>query len=110
MGVRAAVSRALSKDWSDESLDKYMGTRRATYLGHASSDELRARAASGGVVTALLRHLLATGTIDGALVCRTEVADGKVRPRYAIARSEERGYQAADPEPVTGGAPRRRWN
>jgi len=30
--------------------------------------------------------------------------------RRAIARSEERGYVAADPELAAGGAPRRRWN
>jgi len=46
---------------------------------------------------------------DDVAVAAEFVLEGLVA-RRAIARSEERGYLAADPELVAGGAPRRRWN
>jgi len=46
---------------------------------------------------------------DDLAVAAEFVLEGLVA-RRAIARSEERGYVAADPELAVGGAPRRRWN
>ncbi|NLS75923.1 MAG: 4Fe-4S dicluster domain-containing protein [Chloroflexi bacterium] len=38
------------------------------YAGHATEDSWRRRAPTGGLVTALLAHLVAAGELDGALV------------------------------------------
>jgi len=66
------------------------------------------------------------GEVPGLLDAARAVAEGAVEPdavaaaadfvleglvaRRAIARSEERGYVAADPDLATAGGPRRRWN
>jgi len=48
---------------------------------------MRKNAASGGVVTAVLWHLLKTKKIDGALVCRSKIVDGRVRSEFYIAKT-----------------------
>lgn len=48
--------------------NQYVGWVRHAYTGHSSSDAVRERATSGGVVTSLLTCLLEKGMIDGALV------------------------------------------
>ena len=47
-----------------------LGPYRAIYLGHATDERIRRKAASGGVITALLIHLLETGRVEAALVVR----------------------------------------
>ncbi|MCB8917645.1 MAG: Coenzyme F420 hydrogenase/dehydrogenase, beta subunit C-terminal domain [Ardenticatenaceae bacterium] len=47
-----------------------LGCNQAVYIGHATRPEIRRRAASGGVITQTLLHLLASGRIDGAVVVR----------------------------------------
>jgi len=47
--------------------DPLLGHYRGLLVGQATSDEIRENAASGGVVTALLLHLLETKRISGAL-------------------------------------------
>lgn len=49
----------------------------------------RANAASGGMVTALLCHMLETGEIDGAWVTRSEIKDGKLGYKTFIATTRE---------------------
>ena len=46
----------------------YIGRYRGIYLGYAKSYMVRERASSGGIITALLLHLLNRGEIDGAVV------------------------------------------
>ena len=46
----------------------YLGRYRNLYLGYAASDTVRRSASSGGIITALLLHLLNRGEIDGAVV------------------------------------------
>lgn len=86
------VARVLRRPWTAEDTEAYLGARLGAVLAHATDDDLRAGAASGGAVSALLAHLLESGRIDGALVCRAQVvadACGKrcVRPRFGIART-----------------------
>lgn len=69
--------------------DKYLGTHVACRKGYASDETIRENAASGGMVTALLIHLLRTGQIDGAWVTRTQVTDGKLGYHTWIATTEE---------------------
>lgn len=80
-----AIDAALKKRWSDAALHAYVGDAQAAYLAYAADDAVRAEAASGGAVSAVLLDLLASGAIDGALVCRSSIEGGRVRARYSIA-------------------------
>jgi coenzyme F420 hydrogenase subunit beta len=72
---------------SAATLKRYLGSWDAAYLGYATAEETRARAASGGVVSALLIDLLERGKVQGALVSRVEVADGQIQAHPFIART-----------------------
>jgi len=85
--ISKIASRLLRRVWSGEAVDKYIGAIKDAYLAHAPDGTLRVNAASGGVVTALLIHMLDGGTIKGALVCRSTVRNGKVRAEFFIARN-----------------------
>lgn len=65
--------------------DKYIGEHLCCRMGYATDETIRANAASGGMVTALLSHLLETGQIDGAWVTRSEIKDGKLGYKSFIA-------------------------
>ena len=69
--------------------DKYLGEHVACRKGYASDESIRENAASGGMVTALLCHLLKTGQIDGAWVTKTEITDGTLGYHTFIATTEE---------------------
>lgn len=69
--------------------DKYLGEHVACRKGYASDEGIRENAASGGMVTALLCHLLRTRQIDGAWVTKTEIKDGKLGYYTFIAVTEE---------------------
>ena len=45
-----------------------LGNMLNLFVGHASQRGVRSRGASGGVITAVLKYLLETGKIDGAIV------------------------------------------
>ncbi len=84
------IANLLRKQWNPEKIQKYVGSFKRSWFAHASSGSIRENAASGGVITALLSFLLKNGDIDGALVCRSVVADGRVRPQFFIAADEEK--------------------
>lgn len=65
-----------------------LGPYRAIYLGHAADERIRRRAASGGVITAVLLHLLETGRVKAALVVRVGVGAAE-RAGAVLARSRE---------------------
>lgn len=67
--------------------DKYIGEHLCCRTGYAADAAIRENAASGGMVTALLCHLLETRRIDGAWVTRTEIRDGKLGYKTFIATS-----------------------
>lgn len=76
------------------SRDPLLGYYRFLGVGHAKSEETRRRAASGGVVTAVLTHLLEEGQIKGSL---------------AVTMSEDRPWQSGasvltTPQEVKGAA------
>jgi len=73
----------------DKDPDKYLGKHVACRKGYAADERIRENAASGGMVTALLCHLLKTGQIDGAWVTKTEIRDGKLGYHTFIAVTEE---------------------
>jgi len=84
--ISGYVARILRKSWSGEKIQKYIGSYKDSFFAYAQDESIRKRAASGGVITALLAHLLENGAISGALVCRTVVRNGKVRPEFYIAQ------------------------
>lgn len=55
--------------------DKYLGAHTACKMGYALDAGIRANAASGGVVTALLCSMLKNHEIDGAWVVKTAFTD-----------------------------------
>lgn len=65
-----------------------VGRYLASYIGHATDDELRFSSSSGGVVSALLVFALERGLIDGALVTRMR-RDKPLRPEPFIARTKD---------------------
>ena len=69
--------------------DKYLGEHLCCRMGYATDEEIRGNSASGGMVTALLCHLLKTGQIDGAWVTRSEITDGKLGYKTFIATTPE---------------------
>jgi coenzyme F420-reducing hydrogenase beta subunit len=69
--------------------EKYMGEYVACRKGYAADENIRAQAASGGMVTALLCHLLETGAIDGAWVTKTKIIRGKLGYDTFIATTKE---------------------
>lgn len=73
----------------EATMRRYVGPFEACYLGYASQEALRARAASGGLVSAVLIDLLERGIIQGALISRIVVREGRVEAEPFIARSRE---------------------
>ena len=81
--------KALNLDiFGKEPEDVLIGNYQGCYLGHATDDNLRYNAASGGVVTALLLFALEKGIIDGALVTRMS-KENPLEPQPFIARTKE---------------------
>ncbi len=85
MGLAAIAERLSRKRWTPEEVASIVGDVRDVRLTHAATEDVRASAASGGSVTALLIHALESGTADAALVCVTSVENGRVRARYRLA-------------------------
>lgn len=83
------AERVLRKSWSDEDVIRYVGSVKAAFLSHASSEEVRALAASGGTTSALLLFGLRHGWFEGAVVCQRVIIDGRVRPSFSIATTPE---------------------
>ncbi len=73
--------------YPEASSDADIGRVVQIYSGYAIDYQTRWRAASGGMVTCLLKRLLRTGQINGALVVCFD-PDKPMRPRAIIARTE----------------------
>lgn len=67
----------------------WMGKVDRCFVGYADDPEVRENAASGGAVSAVLIRLLNQGKIDGALVSRLTVKNGRLEPETILARSRE---------------------
>lgn len=81
------IDASVRKEWTDEDIAKYVGTYRYALLTHSVDPDVRRYSASGGTTTALLTHSMRSGLIDGAVVCRAILIDGKVRAEFYIART-----------------------
>lgn len=69
--------------------DKYIGEHIGCKKGYAMDDSIRANAASGGMVTALLCNMLKHGDIDGAWVTKTAFENGELTYKTYVATTEE---------------------
>lgn len=70
-------------------LDYYTGKFINVFTGYAVDPEIAGNAASGGVTTALLNHMLETREIDGVLCYRMEIIDGKLTAVPLIATDRQ---------------------
>ena len=68
---------------------KYMGAIRDCYMGYSNDEFIRKDAASGGVVSAILIDLLESGKIDGALVSKQVMDEGKISVKTFIATTKQ---------------------
>jgi len=94
MKLNPLVDKILKTDWTPDLVEKYIGGYKKTYFSHATNESIRNNGASGGSVTAILHYLLQSKEIDGALVCRSVVDQGKVYTEFYIATSKDELMQA----------------
>lgn len=81
--------KLLDKSWSANDVQKYIDPHIKCYRSYSLNTLMRLGGASGGVVSTLLSHAMSSKTIDGALVCRSEIQGKTCRAFPVIARSEE---------------------
>ena len=81
------IDRLSRKRWTDEDIRKYVGRCRRACLTCATDEMVRNGAASGGTVSALLINALESELIDGAILCRLRIRQGRVRPEFILART-----------------------
>ncbi len=61
-----------------ENQDYYLGHVENCYLGYSNDETVRSVAASGGIVSTLIKKSSMSGEIDGALVCRQIMKDDDI--------------------------------
>ena len=66
--------------------DYLLGHAPEIFVGYATDPEIRARAASGGAITAIVKHLLETGIVQG-VACLIDDPAQPLQPRPVIATS-----------------------
>ncbi|MCL2446987.1 MAG: Coenzyme F420 hydrogenase/dehydrogenase, beta subunit C-terminal domain [Oscillospiraceae bacterium] len=84
LNVTQVIDALPTRDYS-ATVGPYLASR----IGYAADEQVRANAASGGMVTALLCKLLRDNTIDGAWVTRGFVQDGRLCYDTKIATTED---------------------
>lgn len=84
-----ANKRTRNRMFDLDNPDRYIGQHIACKKGYATDPSIRASAASGGMVTALLLNLLKHHDIDGAWVTKTAFINGKLTYRTYIATTED---------------------
>ena len=85
MKLNPFIDRILRTNWNSDLIGKYIGVYKKSYFSYAVTESVRKNGASGGSVTAILNYLLESKKIDGALVCRSVVDQGKVNSEFFIA-------------------------
>jgi coenzyme F420-reducing hydrogenase beta subunit/polysaccharide pyruvyl transferase WcaK-like protein len=80
----AAVNRLIEPDTATP-----LGTYHKAWIGYSADASIREEAASGGIVSAVLIHLLETDQIDAALVCHSELRNGELNHRMFLARTRD---------------------
>lgn len=88
------------RPWSDNGTESHplVGPHVNLYRAYSNNAERRERAASGGMVTEIVDHLMSTGKVDGAIVVRMKedeplVAEGYIaRTSGDLIRSQKSKY------------------
>ncbi len=73
--------------FNDQTKEYYLGKYQEGRIGYSLDKKLRAGAASGGVVSSVLVHLLETDQIQGALVTKIITKKGRLQGRTFIAKN-----------------------
>jgi len=73
----------LEKGLLSPQTDPFRGNVISAYCGRANDENIRQNGQSGGIVTALLRHLLDSGVVSKAVVSQMP-QDGSLRPRCIV--------------------------
>lgn len=72
-----------------KTVDYYLGNFDECFCGYSNDENIRQKAASGGMVTQLLIYLLKNSYIDGALVNGLDIETGEFVPKSFIAKTVE---------------------
>jgi coenzyme F420-reducing hydrogenase beta subunit len=75
--------------YNDATKEYYLGEFEETHIGYSNNEEIRKGAASGGMISSILVHMLENNEIDGALVTKTAIKDEKLSYKTFIATSKE---------------------
>jgi len=75
--------------YNDETKEYYLGEFEECRIGYSANEEIRKGAASGGMISSILINMLENNDIDGALVTKTAMKDGKLSYETFIATSKE---------------------
>lgn len=84
MKINHFVDKITKRKWTDDLIKKYIGDFNHSWFLYAKDESVRNNAGSGGVVTAVLKFLLDTKQIDGALVLGNFVSGNQIKPEYRI--------------------------
>ena len=74
---------------SRQEIDQYLGSWNTCSLGYANQEKVRHRAASGGIVSALLCYLMEHDIIQGALVSKVSIESGHIEAHPFLARTPD---------------------
>lgn len=89
MAIEKLVDRLLKTRWSDEQINKFIGSYNGSFFTYSKDHLIRTNAASGGTVTAILQGLLNRKEIDAAVVCYLDVIEGKVEANFRLATTHQ---------------------
>jgi coenzyme F420-reducing hydrogenase beta subunit len=70
-------------------LEPYYGESKGSYMGYTKDENIRKNAASGGMITQLLVHLVETKKVDGVLVSKQYVEEGDIKVNTFIAKTKD---------------------
>ncbi|PKO04242.1 MAG: hypothetical protein CVU41_18065 [Chloroflexi bacterium HGW-Chloroflexi-3] len=84
MKLNSIIDKITKREWTDTLISKYIGSYKQSWFLYAKDSDIRGNAGSGGVVTSLLKFLLDTHQIDGALVLGNWVLGNQIKPEYKI--------------------------
>lgn len=89
MDTGVLIDKLTKKQWQPIEITEMVGDSRSAYLSYALDEEVRGQAASGGTTSMFLIYALENKLIDGAIVCRTAIEEGKVRAHMVLAKTRD---------------------
>lgn len=77
------------RNWSNEEIERYLGTFSSCHLSHSTEEATRNGAASGGTTSQLAIDMLEAGYVDGVLVWRLILGEDSPRTEARIATTRQ---------------------